>query len=294
MNAGPSPLFIAEVSSNHHRDLDRCLAFVDAAAEAGCGAVKFQLFRVRELFAPGILARSARHRSREAWELPEAFLPEIAARCRRRGLLFGCTPFHLEAVEALAHHVDFLKVASYELTWPALLEACARTGLPVVLSTGMATLEETGAAVSTLRKAGCRDLSLLHCVSGYPAPPSECNLAALDTLRRLFPCPVGWSDHSVSPGVLYRAVHRWGASLVEFHLDLEGEGEEYRTGHCWLPGQVAPVIRAIREGLSADGDGVKAPTPSELPDRDWRADPVDGLRPFRSIRASFRGDGEEA
>jgi N-acetylneuraminate synthase len=150
----------------------------------------------------------------------------------------------------------------------------------------MATLDEVRSAVETLRGAGCRDLTLLHCTSGYPTPPAECNLAAIDTLRRATDCPVGWSDHSVNPGVIYRAVHRWGAPLVEFHLDLDGAGDEFRTGHCWLPEQIAPVIAAVRAGFEADGSGEKVPVPCELPDRAWRADPSDGLRPLRETRVA--------
>jgi N-acetylneuraminate synthase len=281
--------FIAEVSSNHHADLARCLAFVDRAAEIGCDAVKFQLFRVRELFAPEILARSATHRAREAWELPPAFLAPLAARCRERGVAFSCTPFYLDAVQELEPYVAFYKVASYELLWSDLLVACARTGKPVVLSTGMATLDEIGAAVTTLRAAGCEDLTLLHCVSGYPTPVVECNLAAIQTLRRTFGCPVGWSDHSVRPGVIHRAVDRWGAAAIEFHLDLDGTGDEFKTGHCWLPEQMANVIGDIRAGHLADGDGQKVPAPSEVSDRAWRADPGDGLRPLVATRLAFTG-----
>ncbi|HKK13417.1 MAG TPA: N-acetylneuraminate synthase family protein [Gammaproteobacteria bacterium] len=283
-----APLFIAEVSSNHHRDLERCFEFIDAAAGIGCGAVKFQLFRIDELFAPEILARSEAHRRRVDWELPAAFLPQLAARCRQRGVQFSCTPFYLEAVAELEPFVDFYKIASYELLWNDLLQACAATGKPLVLSTGMATLEEVRGAVEVVRAAGGRDLTLLHCVSGYPTPPDQCNLAALDTLRHECGCPVGWSDHSVQPGVIARAVNRWDAQMIEFHLDLDGQGEEYGAGHCWLPGEMARVIAELRAGDAADGTGEKAPVPCELPDRDWRADPVDGLRPFLHMRRDFR------
>lgn len=286
-----SVVFVAEVSSNHHRDLVRCLAFIDKAAEIGCGAVKFQLFRIRKLFAPEILARREELRKREAWELPVGFLPELSARSRAKGIRFGCTPFYLEAVKELLPHVDFYKIASYELLWGDLLRACAGTGKPVVLSTGMATLGEVDEAVATLMNAGCEDLTILHCLSGYPAPVGECNLSAIATIRDhfrrspLFPrLRFGWSDHSVNPGVVLRAVHRWGAEMVEFHLDLEGEGEEFRTGHCWLPEQVRSLVASTQDGCSADGSGEKVPGPAESRERDWRADPGDGLRPLRKVR----------
>lgn len=280
--------FVAEVSSNHARDLERCFAFVDAAADAGCSGIKFQLFKIDELFAPEILERSPEHRAREAWELPVEFLRPIAERSHARGLDFLCTPFYLDAVEQLLPLVDAYKVASYELLWADLLRACAATGKPVVLSTGMATMEEVAAAVGTLRDAGCCDLTLLHCVSGYPAPAAECNLAAVATLRETFGCKVGWSDHSVNAGVVERAVHRWGADMVEFHLDLDRQGEEYATGHCWLPEGIGPVIARICAGVDADGTGDKLPAPSELAEREWRADPADGLRPLRRVRVDWR------
>ncbi len=282
--------FIAEVSSNHHASLDRCLAFVDRAAEIGCDAVKFQLFRVKELFAPEILARSEEHRRRAEWELPTRFLPHLAERARERGVAFACTPFSLGAVTELAPFVDFYKIASYELLWDPLLRACAAQGRPVVLSTGMARGDEVAHALRVLSDAGCEELTLLHCVSGYPTPVREANLAAIDTLRQLArtlrsaPSRIGWSDHSGQPAVIQRAVHRFGAEVVEFHLDLDGAGAEFEAGHCWLPDAIERVIREVRMGMEADGSGAKEPSPCEAEDRAWRADPLDGLRPLQSLR----------
>ncbi len=276
--------FVAEVSSNHNRDLYRCLSFVEKSAGIGCSAVKFQLFKSDQLFAPEVLQTSEEHRRRKAWELPVEFLPELSKACRKAQVQFACTPFYLKAVEELFPYVHFYKIASYELLWNDLLIECAKTDKPVVLSTGMATLKEIRNAVEILRNAGCKDLTLLHCVSGYPAPVAEANLTAIETLRHNFDVQVGWSDHTVTPGVIYSAVHRWQASMIEFHLDLEGLGAEFETGHCWLPGRIGHVIRTINEGLLSDGTGEKLPTPSELPDRDWRADPEDGLRPLKRKR----------
>ncbi len=287
------PWFVAEVSSNHSRELERCLRFVDAAADCGCDAVKFQYFRIEELFAPEVLEHSPEHRARKAWELPREFLAPIAARCREQGLQFGCTPFFLAGVGHLAEHVDFFKIASYELLWHDLLRACAATGKPVVLSTGLADMAEIGAALAALQAGGCIRPTLLHCVSGYPTPPEQANLAALETLRQAFGVPVGWSDHTASPAVLYRAVHRWGAVMIELHLDLDGQGAEFAAGHCWLPGPLAEVIATIRQGCEADGDGVKRCMPEEAADRYWRADPADGLRPLRGTRRNCRKNAKE-
>jgi sialic acid synthase SpsE len=281
------PLFIAEASSNHGRDLSRTLAFVDAAADAGCDAVKFQLFKIDRMFAPEILSRSEKHRARRDWELPRAHLAPLAEHCLKRRIQFSCTPFYVEAVEELRPFVAFYKIASYELLVDGLLKACARTGKPIVLSTGMATMEEIVRAAATLREHGARDVTLLHCVSAYPTPAFEANLSAIQAIRDATGCPVGWSDHTRRPAVIERAVHRWGAGVVEFHLDLDGEGAEYASGHCWLPGEIAPVIARIRESFVADGKGFKGPQPSELADRDWRADPLDGMRPLRHVRAEW-------
>jgi N-acetylneuraminate synthase len=282
------PLFIAEASSNHGRDLSRALAFVDAAADSGCDAVKFQLFKIDRMFAPEILAQSHKHRARRDWELPLAHLEPLAAHCRAREIQFSCTPFYLEAVEELQPYVDFYKIASYELLVTPLLEACAQSGKPVVLSTGMATMEEIKKAADTLKRAGAKDITLLHCVSAYPTPADEANLSAIETIRAMTGCATGWSDHTRRPAVIERAVHHWNASAVEFHLDLDGEGAEYAAGHCWLPEEIAPVIARIRESMIADGQGFKGPQPSEIADREWRADPSDGMRPLLHIRASYK------
>jgi N-acetylneuraminate synthase len=284
--------FVAEVSSNHQRDLARALAFIDSAAEIGCAAVKFQQFKIRELFAPEALAAHPKLLEREKWEFPESFNAELAARARAKKIQFASTPFYRGAVELLAPHVDFFKLASYQLLWTEMLALVARTKKPVVLATGMASLEEVKQAVGTLRTNGCTDLTLLHCVSSYPAKAAEANLAALETLRKSFGCAAGWSDHTRDPAVLERAVRRWQAAMIEFHYDLDGQGDEAKGGHCWLPGQIAWVIQNLAKPqpceLSrshvADGDGLKKPRDSEAEERGWRTDPSDGLRPLLATR----------
>ena len=281
---------VAEVSSNHHRDLRRCLEFVSVAADCGCDAIKFQQFKVRELFAPEAFRHNPALLEREAWELPEAFNAEIALRARERGIAFSSTPFSLRAVEVLEPHVDFFKIASYQVLWLDLLREVARAKKPVVLSTGMADMGEVRAAVDALGEAGCSDLTLLHCVSTYPTLPEQANLAAIRTLREEFRLPVGWSDHTVDVEVVVRAVRVHDAELVELHFDLEGAGAEFLTGHCWLPDQVRALRTALEDPAPlpsshpADGDGRKEPQPGEKDERLWRTDPTDGLRPLREKR----------
>ncbi len=282
--------FIAEIGSNHNGDRDRCLELVDAGANAGCGAVKVQVFRVDDLFAPEALAHHPQLAARRAWELPLELLPALRERCDKHGIELGATPFGVWAVDALAGHVDFFKIASYEILWHELLRACVATGKPIILSTGMATLEEVAAAVGAVPDA---DLRLLHCVSGYPTPPEQANLAAIATMRERFGVPVGWSDHTCEERVVRRAVTHWGASDVELHIDLDGTGNE-AGAHNWSPDRLRALIASLRQSESEpngdsalDGDGIKRPMPVEQPDVPWRADPADGLRPLRTLRAEL-------
>ena len=279
--------FISEVSSNHSQNIDRALKFIDHSALIGCSAVKFQLFRVEKLFSKEVLDNSPETLQRKKWELPTEFLPILKRQCIKKKIQFGCTPFYIDAVNELKKYVDFFKIASYELLWDDLLIACAKTKKPLIISTGMATMDEIEHAVDVIKTNGCKNLTILHCTSAYPTPYNDANLAAIETLRKKFNCPVGWSDHTVNPGVINRAINKWGAEVVEFHMDLEGEGDEFNAGHCWLPNQISKVIKQVKDGLSADGDGIKKPAVSEKSDRLWRADPVDGLRPLKSLRSKL-------
>ena len=276
--------FISEVSSNHSQDIERALKFIDQSVSVGCSAVKFQLFKVEKLFSKEALDDNPETINRKKWELPLEFLPILSKHCSKRKIQFSCTPFYIEAVDELNDYVDFFKIASYELLWDDLLIACAKTKKPLILSTGMATMDEIEHAVTVIRENGCQKLTLLHCTSAYPTPHNEANLAAIETLRKKFNCLVGWSDHTVNPGVISRAINKWGAEVIEFHMDLEGEGDEFKSGHCWLPNQIVHVITQAKDGLSSDGDGIKNPVESEKSDRMWRADPSDGLRPLKSMR----------
>ena len=286
--------YIAEISSNHNGDLERCHELIKAAAECGCWGVKFQLFRIDQLFAPEILQVSETHRIRRRWELPLHFIPDLVECAHDHHLAFGCTPFDLEAVDILSPHVDFLKVASYELPWLELIRRCGATGLPLMMSCGMANEKEIRNAVRMASQTGCEDLTVFHCVSNYPAAPENCHLSAIGSLRHLLEeefssAKVGWSDHSANPEVVARAIKKWESEAVEFHFDLEGRGEEFGAGHCWLP----PEILALTSGQEfdtdplCDGQPILGPTPSELVERPWRADPTDGLRPILEIRKTW-------
>ncbi len=285
--------FIAELGSNHNRDAERIEQLLRASALSGADAAKVQVFRIEDLFAPAALEARPELRARVAWEFPTELLAETAATARRFGLEFGATPFGLWAIAELEPRVDFFKIASYEILWHELISECSSTGLPLIISTGMATIDEIDSAVAAAEAAGVTQLTLLHCVSGYPTPPEQCNLSAIQTLRDRYGCKVGWSDHSVNSDVVERAVSRWQASDIEVHVDLNGDGFEAGE-HNWTFAQLAGVVtRCSRGGVASvtrqemDGTGQKRPMPAEESDIDWRADASDGLRPLLATRQSL-------
>jgi sialic acid synthase SpsE len=283
--------FLAEVSSNHKRDMQRSKDFIKSASDIGCSGVKFQLFKIHELFAPEILEKSEELRKRKDWELPLEFIPLLSEYAHSLNLQFSCTPFYLEAVKELEPYVDFYKIASYELLWKKLFIECVKTGKPLVFSTGMATIEEIKEILTTIKGYKTKDITILKCTSAYPTPHNEANLSAIGTLKKElsafeddFDLSFGYSDHTVSSHVISRAVHHYNCDFIEFHLDIDGKGEEYSAGHCWLPGQMKEVIDRLKVDFETDGNGNIGPTESEISDRDWRADPEDGLRPLKKIR----------
>jgi sialic acid synthase SpsE len=286
--------WVAEIGSNHNGSLERAIALVDAAAAAGFTDVKTQHFRVNRLFAPEALAHNPELRSRERLEVPWEWHKPLANRCKEHGMGYGVTVFHVEDVRRCALEADWLKVSSYSLLDHRLIEAVSWQPKPAVISTGMADEQEVMGAISALaRPRGgwwAKDLMLLHCVSSYPAAPHEANLRSIPYMRERFGVPVGWSDHTTSPLVLARAERVHGASMIEVHWDLDDSlGDE--TVHSWTPSwkRWRPESKMTDDGFYAcDGKkGVKAPAVSEHAERDWRADPEDGMRPLKAIRGSL-------
>lgn len=281
------PRYIAEISSNHCQDINRIMHFITTSAEIGCDAIKFQLFKINDLYSQEVFKNLPEVENRREWELPVNYLEKIAREAKIVGIKFGCTPFYLEAIDELDPFVDFYKIASYELLWLELIEKCTQRVQPLIISTGMATMDEIMEAKKIIDFYKKENVAFLHCESSYPVSPNQTNLAAIATMRNFLKCSVGWSDHSRDPAVILRAAHKWNADIFEFHLDLDGKGDEYKQGHCWLPHELEKTIRLIETGKIADGDGIKVPGISELDDRQWRADPSDGLRPLKSKRTEI-------
>jgi len=216
---------IAEAGVNHDGDIDRAEALVDAAAEAGADAVKFQTFRADALAtadAPkAAYQKSGADESESQFamlrrlELDEDDHGRLAARAAERHLVFLSSPFDRASADLLERlDVAAFKVPSGELTNPRLLAHIAAKGRPMIVSTGMAAMGEVAAAMAAIDGAGAPPVVLLHCVSAYPAEPADCNLLAMASLAQRFAVPVGWSDHTLGADVALAAV-ALGAVVVE-------------------------------------------------------------------------------
>jgi N-acetylneuraminate synthase/N,N'-diacetyllegionaminate synthase len=278
IGAGAPAFVVAEAGVNHNGDLDLALRLVDIAADAGADAVKFQTFSADALVSRG--ARKASYQEETTGvgegqrdmlrrlELGATAHARLQARAASRGLLFFSTPFDEGSADLLETlEVPVLKVPSGEVTNLPLLRHLAAKKRPIILSTGMATLAEVVDAVAAIRGGGDPPLAILHCLSAYPAPPSEVNLRAMDTLRARFGCPIGFSDHTLGIEIALAAVAR-GAAIIEKHMTSDNTlpGPDHRAS--LEPGELTEMIRAIRRVESALGDGEKRPMPSELDTRD--------------------------
>jgi pseudaminic acid synthase len=229
INSDSKPFIIAEMSGNHNQSLDRALAIVDAAAQAGAHAIKLQTYTADTMTVQGaytINDENSLWKGRELYELyQEAYTPwewhkPIFERAREKGILAFSSPFDETAVDFLESlQVPVYKIASFENTdWP-LLKKVASTGKPVIMSTGVASLADIDESVKLLRQVGCRDLILLKCTSTYPASPENTNLSTIPHMAQLFNCPVGLSDHTMGIGASVAAV-ALGARVIEKHFTL--------------------------------------------------------------------------
>ena len=276
--------FIGEISSNHNGSIKRCYKFIDLCAKLNFFAVKFQLFRIDKLFHSKILKKSKNHRDRKKWELPISFISKISSYCKKKKIKFGCTPFYLDAVKELKPYVDFYKISSYEILFDKLFVECAKTKKEIIFSTGMASYQEVKNAYKILKKNNARKISILHCVSNYPAKIDDCNLNSIKYLSNKFKCDVGWSDHSANSLIVQEAIQKYNADIVELHIDLDKKGYEYNFGHCWLPKDLENLMNFTYNLEKLKGKYQKKYSFSEKDERNARADPADGLRPLKKLR----------
>ncbi len=279
LGPGEPLFFIAEVGLNHNQDLDLARAMIDAAADAGCSAAKFQTFRADDVYVGGGRAGTYHLMGRDipimelhrSLEMSREWVRELRDHCERRGLVFFSAPIGREALALLVEAgCPALKVSSYELTDLPYLAEVARAGLPVILSTGAAELGEVERAVEALR-AGGAPVALMQCVTRYPAPFDHANLAVMDTLRRAFDAPTGFSDNGfVDAGGRIDALRvpsaaaALGADLFEVHVTLDRSLPGPDHGFATEPDELAAMVRRMNELRAAWAAGEAPEVEAEL------------------------------
>lgn len=287
-------LIIAEAGVNHNGDLGLARRLIDAAADAGADRAKFQTFSADRLVttraakaayqAAASGADESQHAMIRRLELSREAHEALIAHCASRGIAFFSTGFDAQSVDMLmALGLDSLKVPSGEITNLPYLRHVGRYGKPVILSTGMATLEEVGSALSVLERAGTprAKITVLHCNTAYPTPMVDVNLRAMLAIRDAFGVAVGYSDHTEGIEVAIAAV-ALGATVVEKHFTLDRNlpGPDHKSSV--EPHELKTMVTAIRNIEVALGDSIKRPTPSEAPNRSAARK---SLVAARSIRA---------
>jgi N,N'-diacetyllegionaminate synthase len=269
---------IAEAGVNHNGSIELAKQLINAAASAGVDAVKFQTFIAEEVVS--INAPKAEYQ-KETTDVSESQYDmiknlelsrkdhlELIDHAKKRNIIFLSTPFDEKSVDLLVElGVPLIKIGSGEITNHPFLEYIAKKGIPIILSTGMSTLEEVGEAVSAIKEAGCKDLTLLHCTSNYPARFEDCNLRAMKTMVEAFNVPVGYSDHTLGT-VVPIAASAMGACVVEKHFTMDKNlpGPDHKAS--LEPNELKEMVRNIRIVEKAFGSSMKSPVASELEVRD--------------------------
>jgi N,N'-diacetyllegionaminate synthase len=271
----PHVFIIAEAGVNHNGSIELALRLIDEAKASGADAVKFQTFRADRLAARSApkalyqecttVTAESQFAMLERLELDADAHRRLIEHCRKIGIQFLSSPFDAESADLLdSMDMPIYKVPSGEITNLPFLVHLAGKKKPMILSTGMSTLEEVEEAVRTIKSAGVTELTLLHCVTEYPAPYAEINLRAMQTLKSAFDLPVGYSDHTLGIEIAIAAV-AMGAVVIEKHFTVDRSLPGPDHAASLEPAELRQMVAAIRHVESALGSGIKVPAPCELP-----------------------------
>jgi N-acetylneuraminate synthase len=272
---GDSCFVIAEAGSNHNRDFETALKLIDVAVEAGADAVKFQIFSADTIYskktpmASYLTEKKLAQDSESLYdiikklEIPRHWTPDLMEYCQKKGICFLSTPFDLTAVDELEQvGIEAYKVASFEITHLPMLKKISQTGKPIILSTGMANLEDIEVALEAIRSAGSSEVALLHCAIAYPPKYEDINLRAMDTMKQAFQLPVGFSDHTMGYVTDVAAVAR-GACIIEKHYTLSRDQKGPDHPFSLEPHELKEMVTAIRQTELVLGSAIKKATEAE-------------------------------
>ncbi|GHV86369.1 N-acetylneuraminate synthase [Spirochaetia bacterium] len=264
---------IGEAGVNHNGSLELAINLIDAAVNAGCDYVKFQTFRGSNVVSR--FAKKAAYQKQttdgnetqlemiKKLELSEFMHIKLIEYCNKKNIQFLSTPFDLDSIDLLKKlNISVWKIPSGEIINLPYLIKIAKIDKPIILSTGMSTLDEIKTAVNLLKRNGAREITLLHCNTEYPTPYEDVNLRAMLTIKNALGVKVGYSDHTPGIEVPIAAV-AMGATVIEKHftLDKNMEGPDHKAS--LEPDELAAMVQAIRNIEKALGTGEKVPSPSE-------------------------------
>ena len=307
IGGGTPPFIVAEMSGNHNGDIQRAIAIVEAAAEAGADAIKLQTYTADTITldhdGPGFVIEAGPWKGRRLYDLyeeahtPWDWHPAIFEKAQSLGLVAFSAPFDPTSVKFLESlEAPLYKIASPEIVDLPLIERVARTGKPMIMSTGMANWNEIGEAISAARDAGCEDLVILHCVSAYPTPPCDANLAMIPELAARYQVAAGLSDHSTGTAISVAAT-ALGATVIEKHLTLSRADGGVDSEFSLEPTEFATLVAETRAAFEANGRVFDGPVESEGPSLPFRrslyaVNPIPAGEAFssnnvRAIRPAF-------